>query len=82
MKNNQKILLRVKAIIAEALNLDISEINDTASQENFFSWDSMTYLSILSSIEDEFNVSISAENIDEFGSVSKIINQINQCQKK
>jgi len=82
LKNNQTISLRVKAIIAEALNLDISKIHDTASQENFFAWDSMAYLSILSSIEDEFNVPVSAENIDEFGSVTQIINQINQCQQK
>jgi len=42
----------------------------------------MAYLSILSSIEDEFGVSVSEENIDKFGGVPQILNEIRKCQKK
>ena len=42
----------------------------------------MAYLSILSSIEDEFGISVSQENIDNFGGVPQIMNEIRKCQKK
>ena len=78
MKNNQNILYRVRLIIAEALNLSVEEVSPNAIQENFSDWDSMAYLSILSSIEDEFGISISQENIDNFGSVHQIMNEISK----
>ena len=82
MKNNQNILYRVRLIIAEALNLSVEEVSPNAIQENFSYFFSMASLSILSSIEDEFGISISQENIDNFGSVPQIMNEISKCQKK
>ena len=82
MKNNQNALHRIQLIIAEALNLTIEEVHSDATQENFSDWDSMAYLSILSNIEDEFGISISQENIDNFGSVPQIMDEIKKCQKK
>ena len=82
MKNNQNISYRVQLIIAEALNLTIEEVPPEAVQKNCSEWDSMAYLSILSSIEDEFGVSVSEENIDKFGGVPQILDEIRKCQKK
>ncbi len=82
MKNNQNTLHRIKLIIAEVLNLAIEEVPSDAAQENFSDWDSMAYLSILSNIEDEFGIYISQENIDNFGSVTQIMDEIKKCQKK
>jgi acyl carrier protein len=76
LKNEQIISSQVRSIVAEALNLEFDEVSSTASQEEFSEWDSMTYLTILSNIEDKFNISISGENIDKFGSVPQIINEI------
>ena len=82
MKNNQKISYRVRLIVAETLNLTIEEVPPDAVQENFSEWDSMAYLTVLSIIEDEFGVSISEENIDKFGGVPQIIDEIKKCLKK
>ena len=82
MKNNQNILYRVQLIIAEALNLSIEEVSPKSIQENFSDWDSMAYLSILSSIEDEFGISVSQENIDNFGGVPQIMEEIRKCHEK
>ena len=82
MKNNQKISYRVRLIVAETLNLTIEEVPPDAVQENFSEWDSMAYLTVLSIIEDEFGISISEENIDKFGGVPQIIDEIKKCQKK
>ena len=82
MKNDQILNSRVRYIVAEALNLEYKEVSSKAVQEDFSEWDSMTYLTILSIIEDEFDISISSENIDNFGGITHIINEINKCQKK
>ena len=81
LKNEQIISSQVRSIVAEALNLEFDEVSSTASQEEFSEWDSMTYLTILSNIEDKFNISISGENIDKFGSIPQIINEINKWRK-
>ena len=82
MKNNQNILHHIQLIIAEALNVTIEKVSPEASQENFPEWDSMAYLTILSCVEDEFEISVSQENIDNFGSIPQIIDEIEKCQKK
>ncbi|MDC1418103.1 acyl carrier protein [Candidatus Thioglobus sp.] len=82
MKNNQNILHHIQSIIAEALNVTIEKVSPEASQENFSEWDSMAYLTILSCVEDEFEISVSQENIDNFGSIPQIIDEIEKCQKK
>lgn len=76
MKTNQETLLKVRSIVADELNLKLSDVSNNASQEDFAEWDSMAYLSILSEIEDEFKVQVTSENIDNFGSISKIIAEI------
>ena len=82
MKNHQNILQHIQLIIAEELNVTIEKVHPEAAQEDFPEWDSMAYLSILSNIEDEFEISISEENIDNFGSIPQILNEIKKCQKK
>ena len=79
MKNDQTTSSRVQSIVAEALNLDLDEVHSGAAQEEFAEWDSMTYLSILSNIEDEFGISVSAENINNFGSIPQILEEIKKC---
>ena len=71
---NEKVLEKVVMIVAEALNLD--DVPSNAAQEEFVEWDSMAYLTIISGIEDEFGVSITERNIDNFGSISSIIEEI------
>ena len=81
LKNEQLISSQVRSIVADALNLEFDEISLKSSKEEFPEWDSMTYLTIVSNIEDEFDISISGENIDKFGSISQIINEINKWRK-
>ena len=78
LKNEQLISSQVRSIVADALNLEFDEISLKSSKEEFPEWDSMTYLTIVSNIEDEFDISISGENIDKFGSIPQIINEINK----
>jgi acyl carrier protein len=61
--------------------LNKDKINSETSQENTEEWDSLTYLTILTHLEKEFDIDINEKNINEFGSVKKIFYQIRQCQK-
>jgi len=80
MKNKQSISSRVQCIVADALNLSLDKVSLQTSQEEISEWDSMAYLTIISIIEDEFSVLVSEENINNFGSIEQIIEQIKKCQ--
>ena len=79
MHKENEIENKIIAILSEVLNKD--KIDSETSQENTEEWDSLTYLTILTQLEKEFNIDINENNINEFGSVKKIINQLKQCQK-
>lgn len=65
---------KVKSILLNELNLDM--IEDGARQEDYSEWDSLTYLRILSVLEDEFALQITSENINKFNSVTNIVKEI------
>ena len=65
---NPGIKLSYQYKIADRLNirmprvyLNIDEIDDNAKQEDHIEWDSLAYLSIISELEDQFNISISSK---------------------
>ena len=60
MKEDSNKLKKIKEIICEVLNID--EIDDNAKQEDHIEWDSLAYLSIISELEDQFNISISSKS--------------------
>ena len=76
MKEDSNKLKKIKEIICEVLNID--EIDDNAKQEDHIEWDSLAYLSIISELEDQFNISISSKNINNFDSVQNILTNITQ----
>lgn len=65
---------KVKSILLNELNLDM--IEDGARQEDYSEWDSLTYLRILSVLEDEFALQITSENINKFNSITNIVKEI------
>jgi len=65
---------KVKSILLNELNLDM--IEDGARQEDYSEWDSLTYLRILSVLEDEFALQITSENINKFNSIANIVKEI------
>jgi acyl carrier protein len=65
---------RVKKILQEELHLD--KIKDDAKQADHGEWDSMTYMSIVARVQDEFGVEATPENIESFGSVADIVREI------
>ena len=66
---------KVITLVSTALN--VNSINLQSSQENTSEWDSLAYLSIISAMEEEFEIDITEKNINNFGSVKNILNEIN-----
>ena len=66
---------KVITFVSTALN--VNSIDLQSSQENTSEWDSLAYLSVMSLMEEEFEIEISEKNINNFGSVKNILNEIN-----
>ena len=66
---------KVITLVSTVLNVNI--INFQSSQENTSEWDSLAYLSIMSVMEEEFEIEITEKNINNFGSVKNILNEVN-----
>ncbi|WP_323594886.1 acyl carrier protein [Aliarcobacter butzleri] len=56
---------RVKKVIAEILDIEISSINDNTSPETVESWDSLKQMNIIVALEEEFDIEFSDEDIIE-----------------
>ncbi len=66
---------KVITLVSTALN--VNSINLQSSQENTSEWDSLAYLSVISAMEEEFEIEISEKNINNFGSVKNLLNEVN-----
>ncbi len=66
---------KVITLVSTALN--VNSINLKSSQENTSEWDSLAYLSVISTLEEEFEIEITEKNINNFGSVKNIFHEIN-----
>ena len=67
MENN------IKELLAEVLEMDISEITADLSQENCSKWDSLQHLNIMVELEDVFDLSFEPEEIADMVTIEKII---------
>ena len=66
---------KVITLVSTALN--VNSIDLQSSQENTSEWDSLAYLSVISAMEEEFEIEITEKNINNFDSVKNILNEIN-----
>tara|TARA_Y100000748_G_scaffold302082_1_gene303577 strand:- start:886 stop:1125 length:240 start_codon:yes stop_codon:yes gene_type:complete len=60
---NKEILNSVKKIISEIVDMPINDIPDNASPNIINEWDSMNHLKIILSIEEEYNIKLTKDEI-------------------
>ncbi|MGE4092146.1 MAG: acyl carrier protein [Candidatus Binatia bacterium] len=72
MKDHTSIRQRISTIVAEELQIDPPALEDNLIEEGLI--DSMLFVSLLTRLEEEFDLTIALENIDleNFSSVAKI----------
>lgn len=63
---------RLKSVLAKVFDLKISEINEDLTKDDVSSWDSLTQMDLVTSIENEFNVELEMLEIVSLTSVTSI----------
>ncbi len=61
-------LEKLNKIFAEVFQVETSSLNDNFNTDNVDKWDSVVQLSLVSQIEDEFDIMFDTEEIFEFTS--------------
>ena len=61
-------LEKLNNIFCEVFSAELSDLNADFNKDNIEGWDSIHQLSLTSSIEDEFDIMLDAEDILEFTS--------------
>ena len=62
-------------------NILNERIDINSSQDNCKNWDSMAYLSILTSLEKNFKIKVTQKNFNSFNSVKNILKIIKKYEK-
>ena len=71
---------QITAIVAKNLNLDVALIEEGTLQVEFNvtpDWDSLVHLSIMTDIEDEFDLEIDIDEMENLTTISKIKSFLN-----
>ena len=64
-------LLKYNEIFCEIFDVDESQLNENFSSETVEKWDSVMQLSLVTSIEETFDIMLEPEDIMDFKSYSK-----------
>lgn len=71
-------LEKVIEIVATTCDVDKSEVTENSTVGDFPAWDSVGHLSILTNVEESFNISFEPEEMMEMEDVNDIVNAVNQ----
>lgn len=70
------ILEKVFEIVATTCDVDKSEVNENSTVGDFPAWDSVGHLSILSNVEEAFDISFEPEEMMEIEDVNDIVEAV------
>lgn len=63
---------KVRKLVAEVFQIKESDITSQTNMKNIDSWDSLTHMELIVSLEDEFGIEFTADEIMEMVDVGKI----------
>ena len=66
-------LLEKKQLLADLFDVEIEEIQENTILDDFDAWDSMTKLSLIVMMDDEFDVKLTGDMIKGFKTVGDIL---------
>jgi len=67
---------KIRQIIADITQNDIAHVTRDSNSENLSGWDSVAQINIIVSIEQEFGVTFTAEEMHTLNSVEKIVSAL------
>ncbi|MBQ8304915.1 MAG: acyl carrier protein [Blautia sp.] len=69
-------LERMKEMLAEQLNIDVSTITPETSFKDDLGADSLDLMELLMAIEDEYNIEIEAEDLTDVQTVGEVLDYL------
>jgi acyl carrier protein len=63
---------KIRKIIADTFNIKENEITPQTNMKEIDSWDSLTHMELIASLEDELGIEFTADEIMEMTNVEKI----------
>ncbi|HVF56892.1 MAG TPA: acyl carrier protein [Pyrinomonadaceae bacterium] len=70
---NQTTFERVRAIVADVLEVSEARIDAASSAETIEAWDSLQHLNLILAIEQEFDAQFEPEEMERMSSVGRIV---------
>jgi len=64
---------RIKEIMADSFEIDVSEINDESSLHSVEKWDSMGHMGLMLALEKEFDIKLDDDEIPTMTTLSLIV---------
>ena len=64
--------MRVEEVVASVFSVDPSEVTDQSSKETIPEWDSMGHLSLVTSLEERFKISLAIADAMDMTNVGQI----------
>ena len=75
-------LERYKKTFVKSLSIEESNLKDNLEYNEIPEWDSIGHMTLMSGLEEEFNISIETEDIVDFSSFKKGIEILNKYNVK
>lgn len=72
------IRMEVKEMIAEILEVSVTEINDDTAIGDIVQWDSLRHIQIISAIEKKFNIRFTPDIMMDIEDVSDIVHAVGE----
>jgi len=72
------VLDRVRQIISDVFAVDMNSVTAETHADSIAAWDSMAHLNLVLSLEQDFGISFTPEQISELTSVKVIVKQVEQ----
>jgi acyl carrier protein len=67
---------KIYLILSDLLDRDENDFSMNSTSDQFETWDSIAIISLAVALEDEFNISLSAEDVESLISVRAIVNAL------
>jgi len=67
---------RIKKVMSDVFNVDVSLINNESSPDNIGNWDSLKHMNLIVALEEEFEIEFDDEEIVDSMNFALIVNII------
>ena len=71
---------KIKSLMAIVFECDVEDIRDSTSPNTLDNWDSIRHMNFIVSLEDEFEIELSSNEIEEISSLQKAVKIISKHQ--